>query len=179
MVDFPQAKTWLYRLLFLGISGLIIFFHLLPLRTTPGAWPGPDLLQAFTYAFVLRRPEYVPLLLIASVMFIADMLFQRPPGLQAALVVIASEFLRRRHHLMRDLPFLAEWGIVAALLIALTLTQRLILMLFLVPRPALGPTLIQLAITIAVYPLVVVITRHIFGVRMATPAERDAVRIGT
>ncbi len=179
MVDFPRARAWLYRLLFLGVSGLIIFFHLLPLGRASGAWPGPDLLQAFTYAFVLRRPDYVPLLLIASVMFIADMLFLRPPGLQAALVVLASEFLRRRHHLMRDLPFPAEWGIVAAMLIAVTLAQRLILVLFLVPRPPLGSTLMQLGITIAVYPLVVVITRHIFGVRMATPGERDAARIGT
>ncbi len=178
MVELPQARVWLYRFVFLGICGLVMFFHLLPLKTAPGAWPGPDLLQAFTYAFVLRRPEYVPLLLVASVMFIADMLLLRPPGLQAALVVIAAEFLRQRHHLMRDLPFPAEWGIAAAMLVAVALAQRLILVIFLVPRPPLGPSLIQLAITIAVYPLVVLITRHILGVRMATPEERNAMRTG-
>ena len=42
---------------------------------------GPDLLIAFAFAWSLRRPEYVPSLLLALLFLLADLLLQRPPGL--------------------------------------------------------------------------------------------------
>ena len=80
-------RVWSFRFLYVASCAAIMFFHLLPLQTSPGRWGAPDFLSALTYAWVLRRPEYVPALLIAAMMLLADMLFMRPPGLQAALVV--------------------------------------------------------------------------------------------
>jgi len=42
--------------------------RILPLSTEPGSVPGPDVVLCLTFAWVLRRPEYVPALLIAAVL---------------------------------------------------------------------------------------------------------------
>ena len=68
------------RAAFVGISLLIMFFHLLPLETTPRRWAAPDLLVCLCFAWALRRPDYVPALAVAGVMLLADLMFQRPPG---------------------------------------------------------------------------------------------------
>ncbi len=175
MVDFALTRIWLFRLLFAAICGTIIFFQLLPLKTAPGGWPAPDLLQAFTCAWVLRRPDYVPIVLIAAIMLLADMLFLRPPGLQAALMVAAAEFLRQRIHMTRDLPFGVEWALVATVLTGVALGQRLILLLLLVERPPLSLFLMQLLATILAYPLVVFVSRHIFGIRPAARGKVDTL----
>jgi rod shape-determining protein MreD len=50
-------------------------------------------------------------------MLLADLLFLRPPGLWAAIVVLGHEFLRNREQGLRDMPFFVEWGLVASLLL--------------------------------------------------------------
>ena len=55
---------------------------------------GPDLLIAFALAWSLRRPEYVPTLLLAILFLLGDLLLQRPPGLWALLALLACENLK-------------------------------------------------------------------------------------
>ncbi|WP_428545501.1 rod shape-determining protein MreD [Profundibacter sp.] len=133
----------------------------------------PDLLVCMCFAWVLRRPDYTPVLLIAAVMLLADMLFQRPPGLMAALVVIGTEFLRRRTHLMRELPFLFEWAMVAGVMAAILIAYRLVLIIVMEPRPSFWLSMTLLISTIAAYPLVVAFSRYVLGVRKIAPGEVD------
>ncbi len=175
MVDPALSKKWLYWLLFLLLATALFFLQLIPLQTTPSNWAMPDLLLCLCFAWVLRRPDYMPVLLIATVMLVADMLFLRPPGLMTALVVIGSEFLRARVNVMRELPFMLEWTLVAGVMLALLLGYRLALIIVMQPRPSLWLSLTLLLTTLAAYPLVVAFSRYILGVRKIAPGEVDAL----
>ena len=175
MVDSPQTRIWLMRLFYLGLCTLLTFFNLLPLDTHPGSWAGPDLILALSCAWVLRRPEFVPSALIALVFLLTGLLFQMPPGLWAAFVVLGTETLRARAPGLRDLTFAAEWVTVAVTLIIMTLANQVVLGVLLVQRPPLGLNLMQLFMTLAAYPLVVYVSQIAFGVRKQTPGDVDAL----
>jgi rod shape-determining protein MreD len=168
------ANRWVYGLAYFGVMSVIILFHILPIEIGPNGYPGPDLLLCITFAWVLRRPQYVPTPLIALVFLAADMLFLRPPGLWTALVVLGVEFLRAREATSRELPFLVEWGVVSVVLIAITVANRLVLSVFMVAQAGFGLTLLQLVATILAYPLIVLASRMVFNVRKMTPGEIDA-----
>src|SRR6056297_633829 len=98
MADTLPTGRWRYWLLFLAIAAVLFFVQLLPLDLQPGRFPGPDVLLLLAIAWVLRRPDFVPVLLVAAVFLLADILFMRPLGLWTALVVLGMEFLRARSY---------------------------------------------------------------------------------
>ncbi|MDT8327273.1 MAG: rod shape-determining protein MreD [Roseovarius sp.] len=167
-------RYWLMRALYLILCIVLIFMHLLPLDTQPSNWTGPDLVLAITFVWVLRRPEYVPVLLIALVALGMDLLFQRPPGLWAACVVMGAETLRNRVPTLRDLSFAAEWASVASTMVLITLAYRLVLSVLMVDQAPLGLSLMQLLFTLMVYPVVAFASGTLMGVRRATPGDLDA-----
>ena len=167
------TRLWTMRAAYLSIVVWVIFFNLLPLETTPRVWTGPDILTGVTFAWVLRRPEYVPMLSIALVFLLTDLLFQRPPGLLAALVLVASEMLKSRARGLRDLPFMVEWLSVSVAMLAVAMAYRLMLTLTLVPQAPLALSVIQLAMSVLAYPLIVLVTRLVFNVRRAGPGDID------
>lgn len=175
MGDNAALQMWTMRLLYLGLGLFIMFFSLLPLQTLPRGWAGPDLIVALTFAWILRRPEYVPPLLVAGVILLGDLMFHRPPGLWAALVLIAAETLRARHIGLRDLTFAVEWVSVATTLVILTLAYRTILAVLLVDQAPLGLSFIQLLMTLLTYPIVVLVSQSLFGVRKLAPGDIDAL----
>jgi rod shape-determining protein MreD len=163
------------RILFGMLCLVLIFLHLLPLQILPRGWAGPDVMLALTFAWVLRRPDFVPPLLIAGLFLLTDLLFQRPPGLWAALVLLGSQALRAREPGLRDLTFAVEWVSVATTLVAMTLGYRFILALLMVDQAPLGLSLMQLVLTLMVYPLVALISHSAFGVRKIAPGDIDAL----
>jgi rod shape-determining protein MreD len=173
MAEAIGSRRFLWRTAFAGVALLVIFVRLLPLGDGAGGVPGPDLLVAFALAWAARRPEYVPVTLVALVMLLADFLFMRPPGLWAAITVLGVEFLRNREAGFRDLPFLVEWGLVAGLLLAMTLANSVVLLVLMVDQPTLGLTLLQWIATILAYPLVVAVTVFALRLRRAAPGEVD------
>lgn len=175
MVDPITSRMWFMRALYVFLTFVLIFLHLLPLETVPSSWPPPDLIMALTFAWALRRPEYVPAISVAGVILLADLLFQRPPGLFAALMVVAAEVLRARALANRDLPYLVEWVTVAGMMISVVLGQRILLAIFFIPAPALNLVLTQLGMTIALYPVVIIASHVLFKVRRAAPGEVDAL----
>lgn len=175
MAERRPKSRWAMRILFGVLCLLLIFAHLLPLQTLPRGWAGPDVMLALTFAWVLRRPDFVPPLLIAGVFLLADLLFQRPPGLWAALVLLGSQTLRAREPGLRDLTFAVEWVSVATTLVAMTLGYRIILALLMVDQAPLGLSLMQLVATLVVYPLVALVSHGIFGVRKIAPGDIDAL----
>lgn len=174
MIDPVTARRWTYRALFVALAALLLFLRLLPLSTLPARIPGPDLMLCIAFAWVLRRPDFVPALAIVAVFVIEDMLAMRPPGLWALFVLLGSEFLRDRAGAMRGLPFLAEWATVTAVMAIMLLANRLVLALVMVPQTGLGPTLLQLLTTVAAYPLVVAASHLALGLR--APGELDGMR---
>lgn len=175
MDSLSTSRIWSMRLMYVGLALTILFFHLLPLSTLPSRWAPPDLLIAFTFAWTLRRPDYVPILLIACVMLIADLLLQRPPGLLAALVVAGSAYLRNWSAGLSDASFLGEWASVGLVLISIMVLNRLTLGVTAVVQAPLWLVLVQLVLTVAVYPLVAFVSQNFFGVRKLTPADVDVL----
>jgi rod shape-determining protein MreD len=171
MDDPLTLRIWLGRLIYLLIAFAIMFTKLLPLDTTPDGIPGPDLLLATTLAWVMRRPEQVPALLIVAVFLICDLLFLRPPGLLTLIVLGATEFLRARISPTREMPFAAECGIVAVILTVTAIAEQMTLSIFVLPKPGLGIALLQALLTLVVYPLIVVGLRYGLGLRRIAPGD--------
>lgn len=173
MADVVVTRVWRNRLLFAGFAFLIAFGRLLPLDLAPGGWPGPDLILLFAYVWVLRRPDYVPVALVAFVILMSDVLFMRPLGLWTAFAVLGLEYLRSREALWRDLPYMAEWMMVSATIVAITVGNTAVLALFAVDQPPLGQTLLQAIVTILAYPLVELFSSRVLGLRKMAPGAVD------
>lgn len=167
------TRRMFYWGLFALIAATLLFIRLLPLDLTAGTWPGPHWIVAIGYSWVLRRPNFIPVVLFALVMLINDLMLMRPPGLWTGLSVIGLEFLRARAQFSRELPFLIEWAMVSGVLAALMISNRVILAIFIVPQPILGLDMILLLGTILLYPLVVFVSSFGLGVRKVAPGAVD------
>ena len=165
--------VWTYRAVFLLLCAILILARLLPLGLGESGIPGPDLLLALTFAWLLRQPAVVPLAMIVGVFLLADLLFQRPPGLWTALAVVATESLRRRRLQMTEFPFLVEWGAITGAVAFMVLAERVALLLLFVDPPSLGLSLAHGIVTIAIYPLVVAVSKFVFGLRKLGPADLE------
>ncbi|SDY40159.1 rod shape-determining protein MreD [Citreimonas salinaria] len=178
MAERSGTRLWLMRAVYPTLALLILFAQLLPMQAAPARIAGPDLLVALTFVWALRRPDYVPMLSIAAVMLLADLLTQRPPGLWAALVLLAAEWLKAQDRRVRGNTFFAEWLTVATALMVIAVIYRVVLGL-LVPGPGtLAMHAIQYGMTLAAYPLVAAISHIAFGVRHSAPGEFDPVGRG-
>ncbi len=168
-----RADPWGYRLLFLGLALLLLFVRLLPLGNTAGAFPGPDLILCLMIAWLMRRPDFLPLWLIVPVVLVEDLILLRPPGLWTLLVVLASEFLRARSALTRELNFLVEWLLASGLMVAMLAAYRLVFAIAFLPEPPLGFAMVQVLWSIVAYPLVVGLSRLMFDLRKPATGEID------
>jgi rod shape-determining protein MreD len=171
----PGAEVWTGRAVFLGVLALTVFVSLLPLGSVPRGWAPPDMILAFTLVWVARRPDFVPVALIAALFLMLDLLYQRPPGLWAAIVVVVTEVLRRRSGDLRAVPFSVEWATAALAIVAITLGYRALLALAFVPAPPLTLSMIEMVLTVLVYPLAAFVSWVVFGVRRPAPGEVDSL----
>ena len=173
MSEYSSYRMWLMRATFVVLTLVILFIHLLPLNTTPGGWALPDMLLGFAFAWSVRRPDYVPAILLGGMLLLADLLLQRPPGLWAAIVLLCSESLKAQIQSLRAAAFPVEWATVAGLILGATVVNRVVLAVLLIDVPALLPTLAQMGMTILCYPLMVFITHALLGVRKSVPGDLD------
>lgn len=171
MAKLADRKTWINRCVFMALAFLFIVIDLVPRDMRPPVWAAPDMLLIVTLAWVARKPSYLPVFVVAAFFLMTDFLFMRPPGLWAALVVILTEVIRGQNRDFRNMPLLVEWGTISVGIVAITLVNRLVLAIVLLPQAPLGLTLTQMIATIAVYPLVLVIAHFVFGVTRTAPGE--------
>jgi rod shape-determining protein MreD len=173
MAEKSTGHLWLMRATFVALALMFMFANLLPLKTTPQAWAGPDLLTGLTFAWALRRPAYVPMLVIVGVFLLADFLLHRPPGLWTLLVLLLSEWLKKRGRQVQDNTFAAEWVTMAGALFALFLAYRMILSILIVETGAFSLWAMQYGMTVAAYPFIVGLSFIAFGLRRTGPGEKD------
>lgn len=191
MIDGANRDIWFHRVLFVVLALVFLFLRLLPLGLNNlsecaegGAWcrftlwvqdmPGPDLVLCIIFAWTMRRPEYLPTLLIAVVVLTEDLVLLRPPGLWTALVIIASEFVRSRVALTRELSFGVEWLLVSAMMVGMLLAYRMAFGLVLLPQPPFGFALMQVIWSILCYPVVVFLSRVALDLYKPAMGEIDA-----
>ncbi|MEO8531152.1 MAG: rod shape-determining protein MreD [Deltaproteobacteria bacterium] len=175
MIDPFLVRLWLHRALFILVAAVIIFIKILPISLPIDRWPAPDLLLAMTLVWIMRRPDYVPVLSIALVFLVSDIMLQRPPGLLAAIMVGATEFIRGRLILWRDWTFPVEWLVMAAVMIAIAMVNRIGLTLFFVPRPGVGSILLQAMLTALTYPIVAGFAVFVLGIRRIVAGDIDVM----
>lgn len=175
MAENAPPRAWLRQLAFVLLALAIVFLQLLPLNTAPDDLPYPDLLLAFTCVWMLRRPDYLPVVTVAALFLLADLLLNRPPGLMALLVVLVTETLRARAPDLRAASFWIEWLAVATAVTAITLGGRIVLSLVMLPQAPLGLTLLQMVMTILAYPFAVATAWGLFGITRPAPGQVDAL----
>jgi rod shape-determining protein MreD len=175
MADAGHPRHWLRHGAFILLALAILFLQLLPLNTTPRLLPFPDVLLLLTCIWVVRRPDYIAVLTIALLFLVSDFLFHRPPGLMAALTVVATEALRARAPRLRASGFGMEWLTVALAIVAITLGGRFALTIVMLPQAPLGLTLLQMVLTILAYPLAVAFAWGLFGINRPAPGEVNAL----
>jgi rod shape-determining protein MreD len=112
--------------------------------------------------------------MIVLVVLIEDLILMRPPGLWTALVVLASEFLRSRVALTRELNFVTEWVLVATLMLGILLSYRAILAVAFVPQAPFGFSAVQVLWSIVLYPIVVGLSRLVLDLRKPATGEIDS-----
>ena len=174
MIDPDRASLWLHRAGVVLVAFVLIFFKLLPIGPTAGDWPGPDLMLCLIFALAVRRPDYLPIWLVLLVLLLEDLLLLRPPGLWAALVVLASEFVRSRGALTRELSFWVEWMLVAGVMVGLLVAYRVAFAITFLPQAGFGFAMMQVLWSILCYPLVVGLLRLSLDLRKPATGEVDS-----
>jgi len=175
MAEARHGRAWVYRALFVAISLGLLFLRLLPLGGEAGKWPGPDLMLCLMLAWVTQRPDHLPAVLIGLVVLVEDLVLMRPPGLWAAIVVLATEFLRARSALTRELGFAAEWVLIAVVMVAMLLGYRLIYSLTFLGQPDFGYAFARTLGSILMYPFVVWGLRVAINLRKPSTGETDTM----
>ena len=175
MADAVQSRPLRHWVVFAAFSFLVIFLKLLPVGGANSLLPVPDFILCIGFAWVLRRPDYIPVILFAAVMLWTDILFFRPLGLWTLLAILGFEFLRARRAATRDLPFMLEWLLIGVVIAAMTLAQILILAIFAVSQPPVGMTFVQMIATIACYPAVVLFSARAIGIRRGMAVGTDQI----
>lgn len=176
MAERSVTQTWAMRLLYVAVCGVVIMFYLLPLGQDGWITFSPDLVLGITLAWVIRRPDYAPILLVAAVALLADLLLMRVPGLWAALVVLLANRFAQQRHRMRSTGFGLEWLRVSTGIAAIFVAERVAMTVLLLDTPSLTLNAAQYLATVAVYPLIVAITAGVFRIRK--PALIDTTASG-
>ena len=158
-----DARTWGGRGAWLVLMTALIVLAMLPGEAVPRRWPLPDLMLLLTFAWMARRPDEVPVAMLALVFLAADFLSGEAPGLRAALVLMAGEHLRTRASRREDFP--TEWARAGVLILLVTICDRLGLGLTLAPAPPFGPVVLRGLAGVVAYPLAALVVVYVFGVR--------------
>ena len=169
-----MRSVWLYRALFCVLAIALTFHALLPFGAGEGGAPGPETIVCLIAAWVLRRPDYVPVWLILPVLLLDDALLQRPLGLWTLIVLVLSEHLRRRVDPAEAMPVASEAALVAGGIAAAFAANHLVLILLLAQTPPLAGQVLHAVATIVFYPVVALVS-HLIGVRRLAPGELDSL----
>ena len=167
----PRYKIWIYRLIYVVLGLLAIAYPLLPLQFTPTRFSSPDLLFVLTITWIVRQPKSAPFFLVAALALMADAVLMRPMGLWAMLLLIASETVRFSHHSIQERGIMAEFSLMAALLMAMVFLQNLLLWISFSQVLEFAKTVQFVMLTLACAPVMMLFLHYI--VRVRKPDNRD------
>jgi len=168
----PTPLIWFSRALYLLLGLLAIAYPLLPLQFNPAHWPAPALLYALTVAWLVRRPEGAPLLLIAVLALLADAVLMRPMGLWALFLLAASETVRFSYKSIQERGLMMEFSMVFGLLMAMLIIQNIILWASFSQTLGLARMGQIVILTLLSYPFIIAILHYILRVRKPDTSNR-------
>ena len=153
MMQEPPLRILRLQLTYLAIVALVVLLQTLPLQSLPYPFAPTDVPLAITLAWIMRRPDVMSPILITLAFLFADAILQRPPGLWTLIVLCASIFLRMRTRGRKEVQFLYEWFIISLVIAVSFLVQYFALMFTFLPVPDLQPYLVQVLLSILIYPI--------------------------
>ena len=153
MMQDPPLRILRLQLTYLAIVALVVLLQTLPLQSLPYPFAPADVPPAITLAWIMRRPDVMSPILITLAFLFADAILQRPPGLWTLIVLCASIFLRMRTRGRKEVQFLYEWFIISLVIAVSFLVQYFALMFTFLPVPDLQPYLVQVLLSILIYPI--------------------------
>lgn len=115
----------------------------------------PDLVYCLMTAWVIRRPDRVPLWTAPALGFLGDVLLMRPLGLGALGLTLVTELFRARATALQSAPFLVEWLVAAIGFVAMLAGMQVPLWATFANVPGLGRLEASAVATTVAYPLVV------------------------
>ncbi len=174
MEDISAFRLWIHRTGFLGIGLVSVLWSVIPFDLSAEALPDPDLFYCLTMAFLVRRPEYVPIWTVFVVFFMRDVLTLAPLGLSTLMIIIASEVVRTNVQAFREYIFGLEWLWVATMFTIITLIQNTVLTLTFADTPRLVEQVPLILFTVLAYPVIVWVIRYVFRITRPRPGESDA-----
>jgi len=174
MDEISPWQFWLRRAGFIAIGALFMLQALIPLDLTANRLPGPDVLYCLTMAYLIRRPEFVPLWSIIFVFFLRDVLTMAPLGIWTLLIIASTELVRANLQAFREYFFGIEWLWVAVIFGAMLLAQQLILALTLSASPTFVDLLLQFLFTTGIYPVIVAFMKYGFRIDKPAAGKTDA-----
>ena len=172
MQDINDGIIWFNRALFVSLALFAILAAILPLGLYADALIMPDILMAMTFAWVIRRPETAPYVLVFLMALFADVMLMRPLGLWAMLTLLTAEFARSQRKPLREQMFVMEWVIFGFVFAIAVGASMMMLKLTFTPGPSVDLMLNHMVSTILIYPPVAGILHFVFRIR----APRDAAR---
>lgn len=197
MAERSIATKTLNIALFLGLAGAVTLFRLLPVANYSSGvelgggavtdivvvegllnwslWPAPDLLLCLTLAWIVRRPDLLPAPVIAAYFLFEDLLLLRPLGAWAAIVLLGTEFLRRRAPFLRGAGFLLEYALVAGLMVGMFVAYRALLAIVIVSQVPLDLSFVQLTGSVIAYPVVAGFVHFVLNLRKPATGELDGL----
>ena len=183
--------------LFLALAGAVTLYRLLPVQDYSSGvelgggivtdlvvaeglmnralWPAPDFLLCLTLAWIVRRPDLLPAPVIAAYFLFEDLLLLRPPGAWALIVLLGTEFLRRRAPLLRGSGFWLEYALIIGLMGAMFVVYRALLAIVIVPQAPLDLSFVQLVGSVIVYPVIVALVHFVLNLRKPATGELDGM----
>ncbi len=174
MEDVSPLRLWMYRAGFLAIGFACILWAIIPFDMSASTLPVPDFFYCVTIAYIVRRPEYVPVWAVFLVFFLRDILTQAPLGLFTLLVVMGSEVVRANIQAFREYIFGLEWLWVATIFTIITVVQQVLLALTLSDTPRFVVQVLLIVFTVLAYPVIVGAMKFGFGITRPRSGELDA-----
>lgn len=154
-------------MLVMGMSAL--FLEAAPLGLAADAQPSPDLVFLVIAFWSLRRPEIAALLAVYGLGLARDLLTDTPVGMGALTLVLASGYLKSMGPALARWRFVAEWVVVAMTLLTVLMVQWLAVLVLLAHPPYLYDLALQWLISIAIYPMLVLVLSWLFRIGWRKP----------
>ena len=167
----PQARIWVYRVLYFLLGLFAVAYPLLPLQFSPARFSSPDLLFALTMVWIVRQPQSAPFLLVAALALLADAVLMRPMGLWAVLMLISSETVRFSYKSIQDRGIIAEFTLIASLLLAMVVLQNLVLWVSFSQVLEFAKIVQFVILTLASIPVILLFLHYV--VRVRKPDSRN------
>jgi len=161
-----SSSIWFGSALFLSLGFFVTLAALLPLGLSADALIMPDLFFCMAFYWVIRSAKTAPVTIVFFVVFFADVMLMRPLGLWTLVVVLTIEFARYQRFPIREQMFIVEWILFALLFGAALLFKSILLTISFSDMPNLELTVWYFSMTIASYPIVVVVLHYIFRIRV-------------